>query len=176
MDELRRLGVRELALVTGDNRRTAAALASRLGIPLASAELLPADKLEVIRRLQRRSGPVAMVGDGINDAPALAAADVGIAMGGIGSDTALETADVVLMADDLAKIPESIRLGRRATSVIRQNVVIALATKGVFLGLGLLGLSSLWLAILADDGAAFVVILNSLRLLKREGWKWRGND
>jgi len=169
--ELRNLGISRIVLLTGDNRGTAEAVGGILGADEVRSELLPHQKLEAVRELRSRFGTTAMVGDGINDAPALAAADVGIAMGGIGSDTALETADVVLMSDDLRNIPFGIRLGRRALRIIKQNIGIALATKAVFLVLGILGMTSLWLAILADDGATLVVILNSLRLLrgKREG-------
>jgi Cd2+/Zn2+-exporting ATPase len=155
-----------VVLLTGDNTGTAAAVARLLRVDELKAELLPEDKLSVVKELQSRWGSVAMVGDGVNDAPALAAADIGIAMGGIGSDTALETADVVLMADNIAKVPFGISLGRKALRVIKQNVTLALAIKGVFLTLGVFGLSSLWLAILADDGATLAVILNGLRLLR----------
>jgi Cd2+/Zn2+-exporting ATPase len=163
---LHKLGVRHVVLLTGDNTGTAAAVARLLRVDELKAELLPEDKHSVVKELQSRWGSVAMVGDGINDAPALAAADIGIAMGGIGSDTALETADVVLMADNIAKVPFGISLGRKALRVIKQNVTLALAIKGVFLTLGVFGLSSLWLAILADDGATLAVILNGLRLLR----------
>ena len=163
---LHKLGVRHVVLLTGDNTGTAAAVARMLRVDELKAELLPEDKLSVVKQLQSRWGTVAMVGDGVNDAPALAAADIGIAMGGIGSDTALETADVVLMADNIAKVPYGILLGKKTLRIVKQNISLALLTKGVFITLGVFGLSSLWLAILADDGAALLVILNGLRLLR----------
>ena len=159
-------GIRQVVLLTGDNKGAAETIGRNLGVDETRYELMPEDKLNAIRSLQSKYGRVAMVGDGINDGPALAAADVGIAMGGVGSDTALETSDVVLMSDNLMRIPAAIRLGRKALSVIRQNIVIALSVKVLFLGLGVMGMTSLWLAILADDGATLVVILNSLRLLR----------
>jgi len=165
--QLRRLGISPLVLLTGDSRGTAEGIAAQIRNIEAKAGLSPAAKLHEIRSLQKRHGPVAMIGDGVNDAPALAAADIGIAMAAAGSDTALETADVVLMSDDLEKVPYAIQLGRRASRIIRENIALALITKTAFLILGVLGLSSLWLAILADDGATLVVILNSLRLLRR---------
>lgn len=164
--QLHELGVNHVIMLTGDNRGTAQALARDANVDEFYAELLPEQKMEIVHSLKQRYGRVAMVGDGVNDAPALAAADVGVAMGGAGSDTALETADVVLMKDDLSKLPYSITLGRRATATIKQNIAIALITKAIFLILGVLGMTSLWLAILADDGATLVVILNSLRLLR----------
>ena len=164
--ELRRLGMKRIVLLTGDNEGTAAAVAGKLDFDEVHAGLLPEEKLDAIRRLKSEDGSVAMVGDGINDAPALAAADVGIAMGGIGSDTAMETADIVLMSDAVSKVPYAISLGKRTLRIVRENVALALATKAVFLVLGLFGMSSLWLAILADDGATLLVILNGLRLLK----------
>lgn len=166
VSSLHDLGVRRVVLLTGDNKGTASSVGAQLRVDEVRAELLPEQKLEAIRELRNRFGAVAMVGDGINDAPALAAADVGIAMGGIGSDTALETADVALMTDNISKVPYSISLGKKALRIIKQNIALALLTKGVFLVLGMFGLSSLWLAIFADDGAALIVILNGLRLLK----------
>jgi Cd2+/Zn2+-exporting ATPase len=163
---LHRLGVRRVALLTGDNAGTASSVAGLLGVDELRAELLPEDKLAIVNELRSRWGSVAMVGDGVNDAPALASADVGIAMGAVGSDTALETADVVLMADNIAKVPFSIALGRKALHVIKQNISLALAIKAAFILLAVFGLTSLWLAILADDGATLLVILNSVRLLK----------
>lgn len=164
---LHKEGIRPIVLLTGDNRGAAESAARDLGVDEVRFELMPAQKVEAVQELRARHGVVAMVGDGINDGPALASADVGIAMGGIGSDTALETADVVLMSDDLAKIPAAYRLGKKARSIIRENVFFALAVKALFLGLGILGMTSLWLAILADDGATLVVVFNSLRLLRR---------
>jgi Zn2+/Cd2+-exporting ATPase len=156
-----------VAMLTGDNARTAAAIASQLGIPSATSDLLPEDKVERVLELQRTLGPVAMVGDGVNDAPALAAAAVGVAMGRRGSDVALETAAVALMSDDLRLVPGVMRLGRATRAVIRQNVAVSLAVKGLVLALALLGWGSLWAAVAADMGASLLVIANGTRLLRR---------
>jgi Cd2+/Zn2+-exporting ATPase len=158
-----RIGV---VLLTGDNARTADAIADVLGIEERRAGLLPEDKVARIRELGAAGGPVAMVGDGVNDAPALAAAAVGVAMAGRGSDAALETADVALMTDDLRRVPELIRLGRRTAGVIRANIALALAVKAAVLVLALLGHGSLWAAVAADMGASLAVIGNGLRLLR----------
>jgi Cd2+/Zn2+-exporting ATPase len=157
-----------VSLLTGDNAPTADAIAGRLGIEERRAGLLPEDKVARVRELEAARGPVAMVGDGVNDAPALAAASVGFALGGRGSDAALETADVALISDDLRRVPELIRLGRRTASVIRANIALSLAVKAVVLGLALAGYGSLWAAVAADMGASLAVIGNGLRLL-REG-------
>ena len=155
-----------VVLLTGDNARTADAIADRLGIEERAADLLPEDKVARVSALRKQAGPTAMVGDGVNDAPALAASSVGIAMGVRGSDAALETADIALMADDLRRIPEAIALGRATVRVIRQNIALALAVKGLVLALALLGHGSLWAAVAADMGASLVVIANGLRLLR----------
>jgi Cd2+/Zn2+-exporting ATPase len=165
---LREQGVAHVALLTGDNAATAGALASQLGIDEVRAELLPENKVEAVEGLKRKYGLVAMVGDGVNDAPALAAADVGIAMGVAGTDAALETADVALMADELLKIPYALRLSRATLRNMRGNIIFSLAFKAAFLVLAVLGLATLWMAVVADMGASLVVIANSLRLLKAE--------
>jgi ATPase, P-type (transporting), HAD superfamily, subfamily IC len=162
-------GVVHTVMLTGDHRRTAEAVARQVGVDEVHAELLPEDKLQRIQALRRRYGTVAMVGDGINDAPALAAATVGVAMGGAGTDAALETADIVLMNDDLTRLPETVRLGRRALRVIRQNIAFSLVTKLVAVALVVPGWLTLWLAILADMGATLLVTANSLRLLRVKG-------
>ena len=163
---LREAGIERVVLLTGDARANARSALARAGLDEALAELLPAEKVAAIRQLRATHGPVAMVGDGINDAPALAAADVGIAMGVAGTDVALETADVVLMSDDLSKLPFALRLGRTTLANIRQNVAIALTLKIAFVVLAAAGLATMWMAILADTGASLLVTANSLRLLR----------
>ncbi len=162
---LKESGVEQTVLLTGDNRPTAQVVADSLGVDSWQSELLPEDKVAAVKALAETYGTVAMVGDGVNDAPALAAASVGIAMGTAGSDTALETADVALMSDDLGKLSFAIRLGQRARGVIGQNIVLAIGIKLVFLSLACAGLATLWMAIAADLGASLLVIFNGLRLL-----------
>ncbi len=163
---LRDTGVGRIVLLTGDVRASADRARAGAGLDEAHAELLPSQKVEAIQALRAQYGPVAMIGDGINDAPALAAADVGIAMGAAGTDVALETADVVLMSDDLSKLPFALRLGRQTLANIRQNVSIALALKLAFVVLAATGLATMWMAIVADTGASLLVTANSLRLLR----------
>jgi Cd2+/Zn2+-exporting ATPase len=165
---LKRSGIRETVMLTGDNERTAAAIAAQAGVDDFRANLLPEDKVEAIEELLHEHGQVAMVGDGINDAPALARATVGIAMGGAGTDQALETADVALMADDLDKLPFAVRLSRRTLNVVRQNIAFSLLIKGAFMALAIPGLATLWMAVFADMGASLIVTLNGMRLLKNE--------
>jgi len=168
LPRLRGLGIAKIVLLTGDNRGTAEAIARRLGIEEFHAELLPEDKLAVVRHLADRYGKVAMVGDGVNDAPALAAATLGIAMGTAGTDQALETADVALMADDLTKLPLVIHLSRRTMRIIKQNIAFSILVKGTFVALAPLGLATLWMAVGADMGASLLVIVNGLRLLRSD--------
>jgi len=162
---LKRGGIAHLVMLTGDNERTAAAVATRLGLAAHMARLLPAEKVAAIQRLKERWGVVAMVGDGVNDAPALATADIGIAMGAAGSDTALDTADVALMADDLSALPGFFALGRRTLAIIRQNVTFSVLVKVVVLVAAVLGYANMWLAVFADTGVALLVIANGMRLL-----------
>jgi Cd2+/Zn2+-exporting ATPase len=166
MDLLRRQGVERLVLLTGDNQVTAEAIRRDLGLDECRAELLPEDKVSALGELRRQYGTVAMVGDGVNDAPALAAADVGIAMGAAASDAALETADVALMADELLKIPYAIRLGRATVTNIQTNIAVAIGLKAAFLLLAVGGVATLWMAVVADMGASLLVIGNGLRLLR----------
>lgn len=166
LEKLHRLGIRKTIMLTGDNKGTAKAIAQRVGIDEYRAELLPQDKLEAIKKLKQEQGKVAMVGDGINDAPALATATVGIAMGGAGTDTALETADIALMADDLSKLPFTVKLSRNALTIIKQNITFSLVIKVIALLLIIPGWLTLWMAIFADMGATLIVTLNGLRLLR----------
>jgi Cd2+/Zn2+-exporting ATPase len=163
-----RAGVRRVVMLTGDAERVARAVARETGVDEWRADLLPEDKLDAIRA-QQAGGPVAMVGDGVNDAPALAAADVGIAMGAVGSDVALESADIALMTDDLSRLPTAIAHSRRTMGLIRQNVVASLAVKGAFVILAPLGLVTLVMAVAADMGMSLLVTLNAIRLLRVGG-------
>ncbi len=163
---LRALGVDRVAMLTGDHRATAEAIARELGIDEIAAELLPDEKVERVRALVARHRAVAMVGDGINDAPALAEATLGIAMGGAGTDAALETADVALLSDDLSRIPWLVGFSRRARAILRQNITFALAVKAAFALATAFGLATLWGAIAADLGATLLVVANALRLLR----------
>ncbi len=159
-------GIRHVIMLTGDNRVTAEAIAREVGIDEVHAELLPEDKLRKVEALVARYGAVAMIGDGVNDAPALARATLGIAMGAIGSDAAIETADIALMTDDVSKLPWLVRHSKRTLAVIRQNIVFSLGVKAVFFVLTFAGMASLWGAIAADVGASVLVVFNALRLLR----------
>jgi Cd2+/Zn2+-exporting ATPase len=164
---LHRAGVERIVMLTGDNERVAAAVADVVGVDEFRAGLLPEDKLSAVEALNAERGPVAMVGDGINDAPALAAAPVGIAMGAAGTDVALQSADVALMSDELTRLPDALTGARQATRVMRQNVIASLAVKAIFVVLAPLGLVTLVLAVAADMGMSLLVTLNGLRLLRR---------
>lgn len=156
-------------MLTGDNQTTANAIAAQVGIDDARGNLLPEDKLAVIDELIRRYGKVGMVGDGINDAPALAKASIGFAMGTAGTDTAIETADVALMDDDLRKLPHFIQLSRDTSRVLRQNITLAIGIKAIFFVLALAGKATLWMAVFADMGASLIVVFNGMRLLQVTG-------
>ena len=163
--QLHQLGINTVML-SGDNPHTAAAIAAQVGIDRAYGDQLPQDKLAAVEKLAAE-GAVGMVGDGINDAPALARADIGFAMGAMGTDTAIETADVALMDDDLRKIPAFVRLSQATHAVLVQNIVLALAIKAVFLALTIAGLGTMWMAVFADVGASLLVVGNGLRLLRK---------
>ncbi len=165
---LRRAGVQRLVMLTGDNRATAEAIGREAGVDAVEAELLPEDKVAAIERLTAAHGTVAMVGDGVNDAPAMARASFGIAMGAMGSDAAIETADIALMTDDLEKLPWLIAHSRRTIRIIRENIVFALGVKAVFVVLTFAGIATLWGAIAADVGASLLVVANALRLLRAD--------
>ncbi len=164
--ELHRLGVEKVVMLTGDNAGTASLVSKAVGIDEVQAELLPEDKVNAVANLVERYDQVAMIGDGVNDAPALARATIGIAMGAVGSDAAIETADIALMSDELAKVPWLINHSRRAMAIIKQNIIFSLAIKSLFVVLTFAGVSSLWGAIAADTGASLLVVANGLRLLK----------
>jgi Cd2+/Zn2+-exporting ATPase len=164
MDALRRLGIEHTALLTGDHQGAASAIAAEAGITDVRFDLLPGDKVAALDEVQRAFGPTAMIGDGVNDSPALATASLGIAMGGAGSPTAIETADVILMGDDLRKLPGLLSLAFATRSVVRQNIGFSLTTKAVAAGFALFGMLPLWLAVMADVGATLLVVVNGLRL------------
>lgn len=164
--DLHSLGVRTV-LLTGDNQHTADAIAFQVGIDEARGNLLPEDKLRIVEELGRSGGKIGMIGDGINDAPALARADVGIAMGAAGTDTAIETADVALMDDDLRKVPALLRLSRKTAGILKQNIALALGVKAVFIVMTVAGIATMWMAVFADMGASLLVVFNGLRLLRK---------
>ncbi|MDP9322378.1 MAG: HAD-IC family P-type ATPase, partial [Acidobacteriota bacterium] len=166
VDLLRKQGIQHVVLLTGDQEAPARALAEALDLDGHRAGLLPEDKVTAVEELRARYGALAMVGDGVNDAPALAAADVGIAMGVAGTDAALETADVALMADELSKIPYTLRLSRATARTIHGNIAFSIVLKGAFLILAVTGTATLWMAVAADMGASLIVIANALRLLR----------
>ncbi|MEH2192769.1 MAG: heavy metal translocating P-type ATPase [Nostoc sp.] len=166
---LKRMGVERTVMLTGDNQAIASQIAQQLGIDAYEAELLPEEKVNAIEKLLStagKHGKVAFVGDGINDAPVIARADVGMAMGGLGSDAAIETADIVIMTDAPSKVAEAIQIARKTRKIVWQNISFALAIKGVFIGLGILGIATMWEAVFADVGVALLAILNATRAMK----------
>jgi len=163
---LHAVGVEHVIMLTGDNQATAEAIARETGVDEIRAELLPEDKVQAVEELVDRYGMVAMVGDGVNDAPAMARASFGIAMGAMGTDAAIETADIALMTDDLSKLPWLICHSRRTLGIIRQNIGFSLGVKLIFVVLTFTGFASLWGAIAADVGASLLVVANALRLLR----------
>lgn len=166
IQKLHQLGIKNTIMLTGDNKGTAHAIGSHVGVSDVQAELMPQDKLDFIKQFRSQYRNVAMVGDGVNDAPALAASTVGIAMGGAGTDTALETADVALMGDDLTKLPFTVKLSRKSLNIIKANIGFALAIKFIALLLVIPGWLTLWIAIISDMGATLLVALNGLRLMR----------
>jgi Cd2+/Zn2+-exporting ATPase len=167
--QLKQTGVTETVMLTGDNRVVAKNVADKLGLDTYKAELLPEDKVEAIEQYLRKSNKkskVAFVGDGINDAPVIARADVGMAMGALGSDAAIETADVVLMTDAPSKVAEAIGIARKTHTIVWQNIILAMAVKGLFILLGAIGIATLWEAVFADVGVALLAILNASRVLR----------
>lgn len=170
IDVVRRLNKEgiETLMLTGDNKAVADAIGNTLSITRVHSELLPEDKLKLIKDYQRKGSHIAMVGDGVNDAPALAQADVGFSMGGAATDTAIETADITFMKDDLSDLPKVIHLSKRTLNIIKQNIGFALGLKLIAILLVIPGWLTLWIAIFADMGATLLVTLNSLRLLKHK--------
>jgi Cd2+/Zn2+-exporting ATPase len=165
MKALKAAGVSHTIMLTGDNARSATAIAKEIGLTEFRADLMPDDKLTIIRELAKEYGHVAMIGDGVNDAPALAHATVGIAMGGAGTDVALETADVALMGDDLSKLPFAVGLGRATRAIIMQNLFISLGVIAFLVITSLTGIVSIGIAIIFHEGSTLVVVANALRLL-----------
>jgi Cd2+/Zn2+-exporting ATPase len=162
---LRKIGVRQMVMLTGDNQKVADAVAKTIGITHPMGSLLPEDKVAAIERLKKEEGKVAMVGDGVNDAPAMAKSTVGIAMGAAGSDVALETADIALLADRLDNLPFAIGLSRKAKRIIKQNLWISLGMVAILVPLTLFGVAEIGPAVVAHEGSTLVVVLNALRLL-----------
>jgi Cd2+/Zn2+-exporting ATPase len=166
--ELKSLGVRKTVMLTGDLKTVGERIGKQLGLDEVYSELLPADKVEKIESMEIKkshNGKIVFVGDGINDAPVLARADIGIAMGGLGSDAAIEAADVVIMNDEPSKIASAIKIAKRTRGIVYQNIVFALGVKAIFLVLGAFGVASMWEAVFADMGVAIIAILNAMRVM-----------
>ena len=168
IEALRQQGVVSIVMLTGDSAGAARTIAAATGVDEYRAELMPGDKVTAVEILRQRYGTVAMVGDGVNDAPALAAADVGIAMGVAGSDAALETADIALMADELMRVPYAVRLSRATLANIKMNLGVSLVLKAGFVVAAVFGVATLWMAVIADTGASVIVVANALRLLRTD--------
>jgi Cd2+/Zn2+-exporting ATPase len=169
VEDLRNIEVKRIAMFTGDSKAVGESIANRIGLDTVYAELLPHQKVEYLETLEQQkagSGKLIFVGDGINDAPVLARADVGIAMGGVGSDAAIEAADVVLMTDEPSKIAGAIRIARKTRNIVWQNIIFALAVKGVILVMGALGIATMWEAVFGDVGVALIAVLNAMRVMK----------
>ena len=166
IQQLKVLGVKKVVMLTGDSRKVAENVANELGVDEVRAELLPADKVTEVEKLLESDGPLAFVGDGINDAPVLSRADVGIAMGALGSDAAIEAADVVLMDDKPSKIPEAMNIARKTMRIVRQNIIVSLTVKGLVLIITAIGMGNMWYAVFADVGVLILAVLNALRALK----------
>lgn len=164
--QLKALGVKKVVMLTGDSRKVAENVANELGVDEVRAELLPADKVTEVEKLLESDGPLAFVGDGINDAPVLSRADVGIAMGALGSDAAIEAADVVLMDDKPSKIPEAMNIARKTMRIVRQNIIVSLTVKGLVLIITAIGMGNMWYAVFADVGVLILAVLNAMRALK----------
>ncbi|MCI5551406.1 MAG: cadmium-translocating P-type ATPase [Clostridiales bacterium] len=166
IQQLKALGVKKVVMLTGDSRKVAENVANELGVDEVRAELLPADKVTEVEKLLESDGPLAFVGDGINDAPVLSRADVGIAMGALGSDAAIEAADVVLMDDKPSKIPEAMNIARKTMCIVRQNIIVSLTVKGLVLIITAIGMGNMWYAVFADVGVLILAVLNAMRALK----------
>jgi Cd2+/Zn2+-exporting ATPase len=166
---LKKLGIKKTVMLTGDVKAVGEAVGKQLGLDEVYAELLPQHKVEAIEQLDAQKGPkekIVFVGDGINDTPVLARADVGIAMGGLGSDAAIEAADIVIMTDEPSKIPTAIGIAKRTRRIVWQNIVFALGIKGIFLLLGAFGIATMWEAVFSDVGVTLLAVLNAMRILR----------
>ena len=171
IDSLKAMGVKKIVMLTGDNKDIASNIGRILGVDEVYSELLPHEKVEKLEMLQKEKSPkgkIVFVGDGINDAPVLARADIGIAMGGVGSDAAIEAADIVIMTDEPSKIAEAIKIAKKTKKIVMQNIIFALSVKAIILILAVFGISTMWEAVFGDVGVALIAVLNSMRAMKVE--------
>ncbi len=166
IDEIKHLGINELYILSGDNRSIIKRTANDIGIDKFYYEQSPSQKLDVVEKLNQKHKTLTMIGDGVNDAPALAVSKIGIAMGKIGTDIAIESSDIALVGDDISKLPKLIRLSRKVVNVIKENILASIAIKAIFILLTFLGIATMWSAIFADMGTSLLVVFNSLKILK----------